>query len=284
MAARKHTSTAVEPDRGQVLQEGRDAAVARRRADSQRCRARVAEVIEMMRRARTPLSDAEITRRAWVNRQYLQRHRDLKARAAKIRADLDGDAARAAVAARSEREAALAAENGMLVEQNAQLRRDLETARAELRTLRVQELATSAAGVLAGRLPGADATVEHLRGERDEALAALRSAEADLAALRILNQRLMVENSHLLQAAEHPPDQIGARVLHIQPVWTAERVRQPIDSPVTPRPPAMHHHAIHRRRPTPIAYTRVVRAVDLPVHPPLPEWAGGSPGLEGAGP
>jgi hypothetical protein len=41
--------------------------------------------------------------------------------------------------------------------------------------------------VLAGRLPGADATVEHLRGERDEALAALRSAEADLAALRILN-------------------------------------------------------------------------------------------------
>jgi hypothetical protein len=36
--------------------------------------------------------------------------------------------------------------------------------------------------------------------------------------------------------------------------------------------------------PTPIAYTRVVRAVDLHVHPPLPEWAGGSPGLEGPRP
>jgi hypothetical protein len=59
--------------------------------------------------------------------------------------------------------------------------------------------------VLAGRLPESEATVEHLRGERDEALAALRTAEADLAALRNLNQRLMVENSHLLQAAEHPP-------------------------------------------------------------------------------
>lgn len=205
MTARNHPAAAVEPDRGQVLQEGRDAAIARRRADSQRCRDRVAEVIETMRRTRTPLSDAAITRRARVNRQDLQRHRDLKARAAKVRADLDGDAARAAVAARSEREAALAAENGMLVEQNAQLRRDLETARAELRTLRIQELTTSAAGVLAGRLPESEATVEHLRGERDEALAALRSAEADLAALRNLNQRLMVENSHLLQAAEDPP-------------------------------------------------------------------------------
>jgi hypothetical protein len=80
----------------------------------------------------------------------------------------------------------------------------LETARAELRTLRVHELATSAAGVLAGRLSDAGATVEHLRGERDEALAALRSMEGDLAALRNLNQRLMVENSHLLQAVEHP--------------------------------------------------------------------------------
>ena len=205
MTARNHPAAAVEPDRGQVLQEGRDAAIARRRADSQRCRDRVAEVIETMRRTRTPLSDAAITRRARVNRQDLQRHRDLKARAAKVRADLDGDAARAAVAARSEREAALAAENGMLVEQNAQLHRDLETARAELRTLRIQELTTSAAGVLAGRLPESEATVEHLRGERDEALTALRSAEADLAALRNLNQRLMVENSHLLQAAEDPP-------------------------------------------------------------------------------
>jgi hypothetical protein len=204
MAVRTDASIATAPDRGQVLQVGRDAAVARRRADSQRCRDRVAEVIEAMRRTRTTLSDAEITRRARVNRQYLQRHRDLKARAATIRAHLEGDAARATVAARSEREAALAVENGVLVEQNAQLRRELDAARAELRALRVQELAQSAAGVLAGRLPDADAAVEHLRGEHDEALAALRSAEADLAALRNLNQRLMVENSHLLQAAEQP--------------------------------------------------------------------------------
>jgi hypothetical protein len=202
MAASTNASTATAPDRGQVLQAGRAAAVARRRADSQRCRDRVAEVIEAMRRSRTPLSDAEITRRARVNGQYLQRHRDLKARAATIRAGLEGDAARAMVAARSEREAALAVENGVLVEQNAQLRRDLDAARAELRALRVQALAQSAAGVLAGRVPDTDAAVEHLRGQRDEALGALRSAEADLAALRNLNQRLMVENSRLLQAAE----------------------------------------------------------------------------------
>jgi len=202
MAARANASATPSPDRGQILQSGRDAAVARRRADSQRCRDRVVQVIETMRRSRTPLSDAEITRRAGVNGQYLQRHRDLKARAATIRADLEGSAARAAIAARSEREAALTVENGVLVEHNAQLRHDLDAARVELRALRVQELAQSAAGVLAGRLPDADAAVEHLRKERDEALTALRSAEADLAALRNLNQRLMVENSRLLQAAE----------------------------------------------------------------------------------
>src|SRR6266545_2068829 len=185
MAARTNASATPSPDRGQVLQAGRDAAAARRRADSQRCRDRVAEVIESMQRSRTPLSDAEITRRARVNGQYLQRHRDLKARAATIRADLEGSAARAAIAARSEREAALTVENGVLVEHNAQLRHDLDAAR-----------------VLAGRLPDADAAVEHLRKERDEALTALRSAEADLAALRNLNQRLMVENSRLLQATE----------------------------------------------------------------------------------
>jgi hypothetical protein len=202
MAASNNASAATAPDRGQVLRAGRDAAVARRRADSQRCRDRVAEVIEAMQRTRAPLSDAEITRRARVNGQYLQRHRDLKARAATIRAGLEGDAARAMVAARSEREAALVAENGVLVEQNAQLRRDLDAVRTELRALRVQELAESAAGVLAGRIHDPDAVVEHLRSERDEALDALRSAEADLAALCNLNQRLMVENSRLLQAAE----------------------------------------------------------------------------------
>jgi hypothetical protein len=101
MAAHTDTSTVTTPDRQQVLQAGRDAAVARRRAESQRCRDRVAAVIEAMRRTRTPLSDAEITRRARVNGQYLQRHRDLKARAAAIRADLDRDAGRAAAAEES---------------------------------------------------------------------------------------------------------------------------------------------------------------------------------------
>jgi hypothetical protein len=191
--------------RGQILDTGRAAAAARRRADSQRCRNRVAEVIEAMRRTRTPLTDTEITRRAGVNAQYLQRHRDLKARAAAVRAALAGAADRAAVAARSETEEALAVENGMLIEQNAQLRQEVETIRAELRSLRVQQLAASAAGALAGRIDDPATAIAHLRSERDRALASLRSAQADLAALRNLNQRLMVENSRLLQAIEHQP-------------------------------------------------------------------------------
>jgi len=185
--------------RREILDTGRAAAAARRRADSQRCRNRVGEVIDVMRRTQTPLTDAEITRRAHVNAQYLQRHRDLKARATAVRAD------RAAAAARSEREEALTVENGMLIEQNAQLRREIQAIRAELRDLRAQQLAASAAGMLAGRTGDPDTTIEHLRSERDRTLASLRSAQADLAALRNLNQRLMVENSRLLQAIEHQP-------------------------------------------------------------------------------
>jgi hypothetical protein len=191
--------------RGEILDSGRSAAIARRRADSQRCRSRVTDVIAAMQQARTPLTDAEITRRARVNAQYLQRHRDLKARAAAVRALLEGAADRAAAAARSEREEAIAVENGMLIEQNTQLRRELETIRAELRVLRAQELASSAAGSLAGRIDDPGAVIVHLRDERDKALVSLRSTEADLAALRNLNQRLMVENSRLLQAAEQLP-------------------------------------------------------------------------------
>jgi len=50
-------------------------------------------------------------------------------------------------------------------EQNAQLRRELEAVRAELRSVRVRPLAESAAGVLAGRVDDAGAVIEHLRQE-----------------------------------------------------------------------------------------------------------------------
>lgn len=88
----------------------------------------------------------------------------------------------------------------MLLEQNTVLRRNLEEARAQLRVLRVQELGARAGN---GRgLPAAqDAEVTELRKQRDAALATGQRAEADLVALRNVNQRLMVENSRLLEAA-----------------------------------------------------------------------------------
>ncbi|MGW7043205.1 hypothetical protein ACWGDT_10820 [Streptomyces avermitilis] len=74
-----------------------------------------------MRTSRQALSDAEITRRAAVNPQYLQRHRDLKAEAETVRAHLAQDGARVAAAATARKEAALEVENRMLLEQNAAL-------------------------------------------------------------------------------------------------------------------------------------------------------------------
>ncbi|MFF2131677.1 hypothetical protein ACFVW1_41230 [Streptomyces olivochromogenes] len=183
-----------------VLDAGRAAAARRRRADSERCRQRVRTILATMRTSRTPLSDAEITRRADVNPQYLQRHRDLKAEAEAVRAHLASDGPRAAAAASARKEASLEVENRMLLEQNADLRQNLEEARAQLRALRVQELGARARDGLG--LPAArDAEMEELRKQRDAALAAGQRAEADLAALRNVNQRLMVENSRLLEVA-----------------------------------------------------------------------------------
>ncbi|MFB7085731.1 hypothetical protein [Streptomyces sp. NPDC056296] len=185
------------PGRAAALDVGRQAAASRRRADSEACRQRVLDVITRMRKTRRPVSDAEITRRAEVNPQYLQRHRDLKAEAEAVRAHLAADRPRAAAAAAARQDAGLAVENRMLLEQNAALRRDLEAARAELRAVRVRDLAADVLGGLAS-IPARDAEAEVLRKERDQALAAVRRAEADLLALRNVVQRLMVDNTRLL--------------------------------------------------------------------------------------
>jgi hypothetical protein len=155
------------------------------------------DVIAGMRKARKPVSDAEITRRAEVNPQYLQRHRDLKAEAEAVRAHLAGDRPRAAAAAAARQTAALEVENHMLLEQNTALRRDLEAARGELRAVRVRDLATSVLGDVAAT-SGGHAEVEALRAERDQALAAVWRTDAELLALRNVVQRLMVENTRLL--------------------------------------------------------------------------------------
>jgi len=145
----------------------------------------VLDVIAGMRKTRKPVSDAEITQRAEVNPQYkyLQRHRDLKAEAEAVRAHLDGDRPRAAAAAAARKDAALEVENRMLLEQNTALRRDLEAARAELRAVRLRDLAASVLGDPASA-PGRDAEAEAMRGERDQALTAVRRADTELLALR----------------------------------------------------------------------------------------------------
>ncbi|MFF3489085.1 hypothetical protein ACFYXC_38465 [Streptomyces sp. NPDC002701] len=185
--------------RAAALDAGRQAAAALRRADSEACRQRVLAVIAGMRTSRRPVSDAEITRRAAVNPQYLHGTGTLKAEA--VRAHLGGDRTRAAAAAAARQDTALEVENRMLLEQNTALRRDLETARGELRAVRVLDLATSVSGGLAPA-PGRNAEVEALRGERDQDLAAVRRADTELVALRNVVQRLMVENTRLL-GSEH---------------------------------------------------------------------------------
>ncbi|WNZ06172.1 hypothetical protein [Streptomyces sp. 11x1] len=198
-------SKGLAPERATVLDAGRQAAAARRRADSEACRQRVLGVIASMRKTRMGLSDAEITRRAAVNPQYLQRHRDLKVEAEAVRAHLADDRPRAAAAAAARQDAGLAVENRMLLEQNTALRRDLEAARTELRAVRVRDLAAGLLGDLAST-PNRDAEVEALRGERDQALASVRRADTELLALRNVVQRLMVENTRLLGSGHQPSD------------------------------------------------------------------------------
>ncbi|MFF4590707.1 hypothetical protein [Streptomyces sp. NPDC001388] len=152
-----------------------------------------------MRKNRQALSDAEITRRASVNPQYLQRHRDLKAEAETVRAHLAQDRPRAAAAATARREATLEIENRILLEQNAALQRTLHDVQNELRTLRAHDLGTRLRGAL--NSPSMrDAEMKELREQLDAALAAGRQAETAMQALRNVNQRLMIENSRLISA------------------------------------------------------------------------------------
>lgn len=200
----------VKRPRRAALDAGRAAAVRQRRADSERCRQKVLDVLAAMRKSRTPLSDAEITRRAGVNPQYLQRHRELKAEADAVRAHLAADLSRTAAAASARKEAALEVENRMLLEQNAVLRQSLNEVRAELRAIRVEQLGARSRDGLS-LPPVREAELDDLRRQRDAALASSQRAESDLVALRNVNQRLMVENSRLLQAtARTPPELKGS--------------------------------------------------------------------------
>ncbi|MFF2812550.1 hypothetical protein ACFVT2_36350 [Streptomyces sp. NPDC058000] len=194
-----HGMSDIRRTRTVILDAGRAAAVQQRRSDSERCRQRVLDVLAEMRKSRISLSDAEITRRAGVNPQYLQRHGDLKAEAMAVRAHLAGDLPRAAAAASSRREATLQLENRMLLEQNAALRLSLSEVQAELRAIRIEQLGARARDGLSIP-PTRDGDLDEMRRQRDTALASSRRAEADLASLRNVNQRLMVENSRLLQA------------------------------------------------------------------------------------
>ncbi|WP_331729245.1 hypothetical protein OG592_43550 (plasmid) [Streptomyces avidinii] len=208
-APRKQPGQVTTPaGRVEVLDAGRAAAVQRRRADSEQCRQRVLAVLAAMRRSRQVLSDAEITRRAAVNLQYLQRHRDLKAEAETIRAHLAQDRPRAAAATAARKEAALEVENRMLLEQNAALQRTLQKVQNELRTLRASELGARLRDGLNARSLR-DTEIEELRKQRDAALAAGRQAETAMQALRNVNQRLMVENSRLIAADIPGPTQGG---------------------------------------------------------------------------
>lgn len=189
----------IPASRAEVLDAGRAAAVQRRRSDSEQCRQRVLTVLAAMRKSRQALSDAEITRRAAVNPQYLQRHRDLKAEAETVRAHLTQDQPRVAAAATARKEAALEVENRMLLEQNADLKRTLHEVQNELRTLRAHELGARLRDGLNARSLH-DTEMEELREQRDAALAASRQAETAMQALRNVNQRLMIENSRLIAA------------------------------------------------------------------------------------
>ncbi|MGV2917000.1 hypothetical protein [Streptomyces alfalfae] len=163
------------------------------------------DVLAAMRKSRQTLSDAEITRRAAVNPQYLQRHRDLKAEAETVRAHLAQDRLRAAAAATARKEAALEVENRMLLEQNAALQRTLHEVQNELRTQRAHNLGASLRDGLNARSLR-DTELEELREQRDAALAAGRQAETAMQAPRNVNQRLMIENSRLIAAdAPEPP-------------------------------------------------------------------------------
>ena len=184
--------------RDAVLAVGRQAAVASRRADGDACRSRVLRVIDSMKRHNELLSDAEILRRANVNTQYMQRHKDLKIISARIRSEIVDSGLDQAALRRAEVEVALEVENAMLTRQNHKLSKEVETLVGALKSARAELLASGTTGAR----PEADATsqrVSQLEAEADRWEGDLRQLELENASLRNLNRRLLLENTRLLQ-------------------------------------------------------------------------------------
>jgi hypothetical protein len=91
----------------------------------------------------------------------------------------------------------------MLIADNDRLVKQVDAAHSELKKLRAADLAANACSTLP---PSNEACVLHaLQRERDDAVRSLELAQAELLSLRTLNQRLMVENSRLIQNPAHPP-------------------------------------------------------------------------------
>jgi hypothetical protein len=151
-----------------------------------------------MKRHNELLSDAEILRRANVNTQYMQRHKDLKIISARIRSEIVDSGLDQAALRRAEVEVALEVENAMLTRQNHKLSKEVETLVGALKSARAELLASGTTGAR----PEADATsqrVSQLEAEADRWEGDLRQLELENASLRNLNRRLLLENTRLLQ-------------------------------------------------------------------------------------
>lgn len=188
--------------RDDILAAGRQAAVSRRKADSDACRQRVEGVITEMKRRREVLTDAAITRRAHVNAQYLQRHQDLRALADAVRAEVRGSKLEAEAAARAGAAAHVGIENKMLLEQNKHLREELDAAIEELKRARATTLAARSSAVVAPAIDDPVVLLEQAVAEREAALQEVRRLELEVVALRNMNQRLMMDNSRLLDSPQ----------------------------------------------------------------------------------
>lgn len=173
-------------------------AVRRRRADSQQCRQRSSTSWPRCARTARP-SPTRRSPGGPTSTLSTFNDTDLKAEAEAVRAHLAQDRPRAAAAATARKEAALEAENRMLLEHNAALQRALQEVQNELRTLRAHDLSARLRDGLNARSMR-DTEMEELRRQKDAALAAGRQAETAMQALRNVNQRLMIENSRLVAA------------------------------------------------------------------------------------
>ncbi|MBG0568807.1 hypothetical protein [Actinoplanes aureus] len=181
--------TATKPTRTEILVGGRMKAIDRNRVRSGQAQRRVEAAIVEMERSGRPLTNTAIHALADVHENWLYEHKDVKAYADRVRAQIRRDRITAAATGQTEVAEQLKTENAQLLARNKNLVNQLRVVQQALAQARLDQMdatVTSAeldrVGAMQDRISDLESANRKLTLERNTAVIEARRLKRDLSA------------------------------------------------------------------------------------------------------